>query len=813
VLLAKSEQVDGKARYQTLVGHTKDVVWLVDKLTRRPGFQLFCSRWSLDEKEAREVLVAVAALHDIGKATKPFQKAIRQNKHLSDVPHALVALPVVSEVWKQLQLPKLYESQPLPMLELLVIVSHHALLYDDLYQITIKHFQRLDFVEPEARTALSEVFSWVAQKLNLPRFKTLPPLPFAEWSGWELKKCASALERLREINRQIKSSADEESIVRLKALYTFALAHLKFADHWSSRHFSEQAKELQNDIIDELLPDPPQWQLPEDAEDRVRGKLPSPYRFQERLAGTESQQVVVLAPCGRGKTEGALLWFLRQKALGNCERLIIAMPTQVTSNAMRERLAELFGDEVVGLYHGRSSLEHRELVRLQALQAGANDDLDPELERELARSENFWSEVFAKPITVTTADHLLFTFVHGYRQSDFALGLVQTSAIVFDEVHCYDRKMMAELRELFKLLRAMKIPHLLMSGTLPEFLVKETAVSDYERICDDDGLVRKPFILRKRDKAMFVRVEGSDEESLQPNPEVVREVVEGFKRNLCQFVIVNTVRKAQSFYRALRGLIGDSERILCLHSRFCYAHRRDKERRLIELLREGVRPLILVATQVIEVSLDISCDRMFTELAPMDALGQRAGRLNRGAASPNGHELLVFPVDEPQPYCLPRKREPLPELERTWQALEDGLPVSYSWLKERCDEVYADARLGIAQLDEIFKTCTLFGLNYDEIRFSEEEGKAYRPRDVAMPTVDVIPQAILDELGDEGCQPNYLVPVPIWWLGKSNREGLGLFYLHTVGKRDWLICRLPYNAEEGFAEDKMGEPLQGFVID
>ncbi|MFN4179500.1 MAG: CRISPR-associated helicase Cas3', partial [Armatimonadota bacterium] len=707
--------------------------------------------------------------------------------------------------------PRLCDANPLPLIELLVIVSHHSLLYDGLYQTAIRPLQHLDF-EPEAERILTETFAWAAERFNLPQLKTLPPLPFREWSKWELRRCAQALERLREINGQLKSNTDIAFLSRLKALYTFALAHLKFADQWSSLWFSQQAKNLTEEVVDELSPDHPTWQLPEDAAQRILRKIPSPYRFQERLAQTEAQRVVVLAPCGRGKTEGALLWFLRQQSLGNCERLIIAMPTQVTSNAMRKRLADLFGDNAIGLYHGRSSLEHRELVRLNMLRESEGDDLNPELERELAHSENFWGEVFIKPITVTTADHLLYTFVHGYRQADFALGCLQTAAVIFDEVHCYDRKMSAELRELFKLLRAMKIPHLLMSGTLPQFLISETNIVDYERITDDDGLIRQPFILLKRDEPMFMRIEGGDE-NLQPNEALVEEVVDGFKRNLCQFIIVNTVRKAQTFYRALQEHIDDDDRIWCLHSRFCYAHRREKEQRLMELLQQGVRPLILVATQVIEVSLDISCDRMFTELAPMDALGQRAGRLHRGAEKPDGHELLVFAIQDPQPYCVPHKREALPELERTWKVLQDGFPVSYGWLKERCDEVYADAQLGMAQLDELFKVCTLFGLNYDEIRFSEEEGKVYRPRDIVMPTIDVIPQAILDELGDEGCQPIYLAPVPVWWLGKSNREGLELFYAHTVGRREWLICRLPYEDKIGFAEEQIGSPLQGVVID
>jgi CRISPR-associated endonuclease/helicase Cas3 len=813
-LLGKRKEINGIIRFQTLAGHTKDVLWVLKAIMEQPSFSLFCRRWGLKEGDAKEALAAIAALHDIGKATKTFQQAIKEGRHLPDVPHALVALPVAYEVWKRLSLPRLLSGHPLPLAELLAIVGHHALLYDDLYQVAIRPLEQLNFL-PEASQVLANIFAWANQQ-GLLRIYSLPNLPFSEQSSWELRKCAQALGNLRDLSRQIQVKGVESE--HLKALYTFALAHLKFADQWASRKFSERATQLAGEIADELLPELPDWQLPDDAEQRVWRKLTEdgryPHCFQEDLAQTEAERVVLLAPCGRGKTEGALLWFLRQRTLGNCDRLILAMPTQVTSNAMRERLAALFGDACVGLYHGRSSLEHRELVRLQLAKEGECDDLDPEIERELVQTENFWSEVFAKPITVTTADHLLFAFVHGFRQSDFALGCLQTAAIVFDEVHCYDRKMLAELRELFKLLRKMGIPHLVMSGTLPEFLVREGGLMDYEPIVDENGLGRHPFILRKRERPLFIKTD--DEMAVskwQPEESVVEEVMEGFQQGLRQFVIVNTVRKAQAFYRTLRERVEELECLWCLHSRFCYAHRREKEQRLMELLRLDFRPLILVATQVIEVSLDISCDRMFTELAPMDALGQRAGRLHRGAAEPDGHELLVFPVEDPQPYLIPHTKQPLPELDRTWESLVDNLAVSYGWLRERCNEVYADARLGMAQLPDIFEACTLFGLNYDEVRFSEEEGKAYRPRDIVMPTVDVIPQSVLHELGDDGCHPLYLAPVPVWWIGKSNREDLGLFFMHRVGKREWLICCITYNQDFGFDEEKVGMPTQGVIED
>jgi CRISPR-associated endonuclease/helicase Cas3 len=813
-LLGKREEINGTVRYQTLAGHTKDVVWVLRQLMQCPGFSLFCRRWQLDEADVKESLTAIAILHDIGKATRVFQNAIQRGTHRPDVPHALIALPVAHTVWQSLSLPKLLREHCLPLVELLAIVSHHALLYDDLYQVSIRHSEPLNFL-PEASQVLTDIWSWANQQGLL---QTAPPqnLPFQQWSNWELKRCAQALSKLRGANRSmIVGGAD---VAKLKALYTFAVAHLKFADQWASRNFSDQATRLTDEIVDELSPNLPDWQLPTDAWQQVMGRLTEdgkrPHPFQEQLAQTEAERVVLLAPCGRGKTEGALLWFLRQRELGKCDRLVLAMPTQVTSNAMRERLAGLFGDDCVGLYHGRSSLEHRELARLQLQKGGGDDDIDPLLERELARSENFWSEVLAKPITVTTADHLLFTFVHGFRQSDFALGCLQTAAVVFDEVHCYDRKMLAELRELFELLRAMHIPHLIMSGTLPEFLIHKGRLTDYRQITDEDGLERRPFVLRKQEHPIFAKIEAESSGSRwQPNESVVDAVLDGFRKGSRQFVIVNTVRKAQAFYRTLRERVGKSEHLWCLHSRFCYIHRREKERRLTELLRSDCRPLILVATQVIEVSLDISCDRMLTELAPIDALGQRAGRLHRGAADPDGHELYVFSIEDPQPYVISRTKQPLLELKRTWNALEDDLEVSYGWLRSRCDEVYADAQLGIAQLPNLFETCTLFGLNYDEVRFSEEEGKVFRPRDIVMPTVDVVPESIFNNYGKDSCRPEYLAPVPAWWIAKSNRERLGLFCTHTVGKQTWVICRVPYCEDIGFDEESLGLPSSGEILD
>jgi CRISPR-associated endonuclease/helicase Cas3 len=307
-LLGKREEVRGAVRFQTLTGHTKDVLWVLKQTMGHPNFSIFCCRWQLNEADLKEALAVIAALHDIGKATKAFQNAIQRGTHRPDIPHALIALPVACEIWQSLSLPRLLPEHHLPIVELLAIVSHHALLYDELYQVSIRHSERLNFL-PDAPHALTDIWTWASQQ-GLLRVSLPPNLQFQKWSSWELKRCAQALRKLREINQQLKKEGIE--VERLKALYTFALAHLKFADQWASRKFSEQASQLTDEVVDKLLPDLHDWQLPSDAAQWVRNKLTEdgkqPYRFQEQLAQTEAEQVVLLAPCGRGKTEGALLF-------------------------------------------------------------------------------------------------------------------------------------------------------------------------------------------------------------------------------------------------------------------------------------------------------------------------------------------------------------------------------------------------------------------------------------------------------------------------------------------------------------------------
>jgi len=780
-------------RWQTLYGHTRDVMAVAEALTRRPGFQAFCRRHRLDPALFRQVLGLVVLFHDAGKGTQPFQEALEAGRTAWDFPHALAALPLMNTAWQAGRFPTL-PAHP-PVLELLAVVAHHTQLHRDLYQNLPNPHRWLDFL-PELYEILRQLYEETASLWGweIP----FPDLPLQKLARHCLGEISVGLLRVREALTQRVARMPLEEKARLRALYTALLAYLKAADQTASRIFSERAGPGANGP---LLPFPlsssaaeaifPDW--PSEAEDRLRKALPFGadwFDYQRELRRAGFAWGLVRAPCGRGKTEAALLWFLGRREAEGLDRLIWTLPTQVTSNAMRERLAGLFGEERVGLYHGRSSLEHREQIRarLREREGSVPLDPDPALELEWAREANFWSEVLARPLVVTTADHLLYTFVHGFPQADFALGMLQGAAVIFDEVHVYDDQMQAEVREATALLRAMGIPHLVMSGTLPDPLIQACRWEEYPLIEDAPGMARRPFRVLKRERPMIQTAHSPP----AVDPDIVARVVEGYRNGLVQFLVVNTVRKAQDLYRQLRPFLPPEDR-LCLHSRFAYAHRRAKERRISERLKGRREPFVLVATQVVEVSLDISADRLFAEIAPLDALAQRGGRVNRGGGAPDGL-MIVCPVDDPRPYDPER-------LSRSWEHLGEG-PISYGDLHGWTNQVYADLEGGMARLPELFAECTLFGPDPAEIRFDEDHGRCYQPRRIEQPTIDVIPHDIWTHL-DPGASPlEFLTPVPLWWLAHSQRRGLNWFYVaeRPPSRRGWLICRRPYSEEIGFEE-------------
>lgn len=855
-LLAK----EAGGRFQTLADHTRWALLCLRKILERPAVQAKAT-WLgvMPDQLARSAFLAVA-FHDAGKASRRFQNNLRAGRRTRAFPHplasALILLRVVgggSHLWP---------AWPYPVLEALAVLAHHTELHVGLYR-SISPAAKPDLDIPRLAAFLREIPRWWAE-LGFGAWGAAPALQ----EGWaELlhqvdgARAQDVLARLQKVTSQVAPAQRP----RLKATYTLLLAALVEADHAASRAF-------------EASQDPETGLLVQDSmavARRVREKIHAetartrlrPFQQQAEAAGagrlvdgeghgsrpcpasgtgclSPCEQVVMAVPCGRGKTNAALLWWAGQAERGRVDRLIWAMPTQVTSNTLYERLTTHVGPELVGLYHGHSLLERsrkaaaqppppsseepaswEKLIRLLDDAEEAPLQTDP----EALRSENRLGEWLARQMTVTTVDHLLYAFCHAFGKADYALGNLQTAAVVFDEVHYYDTQMLAHLREAFRLLRAMGVPHLLMSGTLPASLLAQFGIeitrgtstggeTTYFLIEDPEGEGYRPFHLRKRSEPLLIRTSPEEEEVRDSrwtlHPEAVELLEEGRQQGWTQLVVVNTVRRAQDAYLDLKARWGE-EQVGLLHSRFAYQDRRTLEESLLKRLRQKERGLVVVATQVVEISLDLSVRRMLTELAPLDALGQRAGRVNRGAAEPEKGEVWVWLCGDGLPY----QRGPLdwegPKgerlLERSWELLSEGTPPLGSW-RQLCDEVYRSRTLGPSNLPELVSECSLFGHGPKTIRFDEEHGRLFRPRAILQPTINVVARDLLDELGDEAYDELWHVPVPQWWVLRSLAERTGHFFVHHYRSKPFLVCTLPYHHDLGFYE-RIGSAESGAIID
>lgn len=334
---------------------------------------------------------------------------------------------------------------------------------------------------------------------------------------------------------------------------------------------------------------------------------------------------ILRAPTGAGKTDAALLWANHQVETGRADRLIMAMPTRFTANALSisttEKNFKNLGD--AGLYHSSAWYQR------------VKDKRHPtRTEQNFINKEQKLARSLETPFTVTTIDHLCISLT-GTREDHHAIffGLAH-SCVVIDESDFYDDFTQQNIVTLLRALRILKIPVLLMSATVPESARETYSKSDFkiEKIHTDESDVKRLRCSIKR----YGKAE---------KPEDIEELLE---RALTQPTIIyaNTVARAQAYYRWFKGR--DFEDVVLYHSRFIEPHKVEKENLLREMLgkeawENEMQHGVAILTQIGEISVNISADLMISDLCPLDRLAQRVGRLSR--FSENIGEVFVI---EPQ---------------------------------------------------------------------------------------------------------------------------------------------------------------------
>ena len=372
---------------------------------------------------------------------------------------------------------------------------------------------------------------------------------------------------------------------------------------------------------------------------------------------------IIEAQMGQGKTEAALT--IADRALSHgANGFYVALPTMATSNAMHDRvkkdyLEKSYTEQATGLklVHGNALL-HTLTKNLKT-----HDPTDASDKRSSRSDSDDWfapkKRALLTSFGVGTIDQSLLSVLQTRHWFVRLFGLAG-KVVIFDEVHAYDTYMSTILERLLRWLKALNATVVILSATLPKnkraALVKAYNGKDfnvekiprYPRISVSSAEKSTLHGIEAEKKSMSVGLhkQGENLDSLA-NTILARTSDGG-----CVAVICNTVGRAQEAFRILSKKNEDAE-LLLFHARTPFVWRQKREEQVLKLFgkpeetggKTTSRPhkAILVATQVVEQSLDLDFDAIYSDIAPIDLLIQRIGRTHRHDRSDRA---AAFPAPE-----------------------------------------------------------------------------------------------------------------------------------------------------------------------
>jgi CRISPR-associated endonuclease/helicase Cas3 len=348
--------------------------------------------------------------------------------------------------------------------------------------------------------------------------------------------------------------------------------------------------------------------------------------------------LILTAPTGSGKTESAFLWLENQVNNNGSGRVFYILPFTASINAMYKRLSKAIEPadkfDKVGMIHGK--LNDYLNNYFEDFQYSINE----KKEKISSISDKF--RLITTPIKVTTPFQLL---KHIFGLKGFEKGFFEWvgAYFIFDEIHAYSPDVFAQIKVLLEFVtKYLKVKVMIMTATMPTFLKSEieNAIGDFSAITANDELY-KQFLRHK-----VILKTGL----LKDNLELIKQDLEN---GLKVLVVCNTVRQSQDVFDELYN--DDLYDSLLLHGSFNGHDRNNNEQTLLHSERdENSRVKLLVGTQAIEVSLDIDFDIIYSEPAPIDALIQRFGRVNRKRIKGISH-CKVFMENNPSDFFIYNK--------------------------------------------------------------------------------------------------------------------------------------------------------------
>lgn len=367
---------------------------------------------------------------------------------------------------------------------------------------------------------------------------------------------------------------------------------------------------------------------------------------------TEPGLIIIESTTGSGKTEAALAYAWRFIDNGLSDAIVFALPTQATADAMLERLQNfalvLFegGDSNLVLAHGKAKYNETFANLKAASRPGASQKGDQGSVQCAEWISCSRKRVFLGQIGVCTIDQVLLSVLpvrHNFVRS-FGVG---KSVLIIDEVHAYDRYMYGLLEEVLKRQKAAGGCAVLLSATLPAIQKQELfgAWEDDGHGTTIDVNAAYPLISRltvsgnstevtvdksEMPPARDVGIELTISQDMEPDDSGFTKLINAASGGATVAIVCNIVQSAQRIARHLRGVCVVPVDIF--HARYRFKDRKSKEaaaKNSYGKTAPRTTGRILVATQVVEQSLDLDFDWMVTQLCPVDLLFQRMGRLHR----------------------------------------------------------------------------------------------------------------------------------------------------------------------------------------
>lgn len=630
----------------------------------------------------KKMLKFAVFLHDLGKASPVFQKKLGnlryeiQIENFPDLRHNILSLFFINkEKLKEV----LYNREDLYLMFLSAIGFHHWKIYERDYLLHINDDLKIAskmLLENNNGTELSEKLKEHLDGFEIDGLDVRALIGFDEHISKHLENrgdlpSANILPPYLLYFLPERIKAEFESKLNLK-LWIFLSGFLMRADHFAS--FIEKEGKIQKVSLCEI-------EKPAKGPEifiKLKEKFGENF-WQKAAKNFKDKNLILIAPTGIGKTEFAFL-------CAEGEKFFYTLPLRVATNQLFDRACNYFndkkGDTVDPFIDGNVGLLHSDAdLYLYEKWENSKKDSDGETPKILDLSRHF-----SLPVNISTGDQI-FPAGLKYPQYEKIYATLGYSKLVIDEVQAYDPKACAIVIKVIEDIVSLGGKFLLMTATLPgfveDYLKEKNIIEDEEVInCYEEnnqvGLKIKTYSKHK----IKLKIKDINEDI----NEIIKKAEEG-KRVLA---VLNTVKKAEAVYKKIKEKIeGKNIFIDLLHSRFTLNERKKRELIIcggeyeisencervkvfddIEIplsrgenkIKYGNRdislkyrvetdkntkklkvfglfsnpkdqnenvPKILVATQVIEASLDIDADYLFTEIAPMDSLIQRMGRVMR----------------------------------------------------------------------------------------------------------------------------------------------------------------------------------------